>query len=73
MRNIARCLESAGTDLSKVVRRRLYFVDIAAHMGIVDEVWGRFVGEPHPASTAIQVGALAKEGALIEIEVTAGI
>ena len=62
-----------GTDLSKVVRRRLYFIDMKAHLRIVDKIWGDFVDQPYPVSTAIQVGALAKENALIEIEVTAGI
>ena len=42
------------------------------HLRIVDEVWGRYVDEPHPVSTAIGVTDLAKEGALIEIEVAAG-
>lgn len=59
--------------MARVMRRRLYFIDMKEHLRIVDKIWGDYVDEPHPVSTAIQVGALAKEGALIEIEVTAGI
>ncbi|KAB8437385.1 hypothetical protein FH972_025064 [Carpinus fangiana] len=73
IKNIEICLKAAGTDLQHVVRRRLYFIDIQAHLRIVDSVWGRYVDEPYPVSTAIQVGGLAKEGALIEIEVTAAL
>lgn len=58
-----------GTDLSKVVRRRLYFINMKEDLRIVDKIWGDFMDPPYPVSTAIQVGALAKEGALIEIEV----
>ena len=37
----------------------------------VDVVWGRWFEEPFPVSTCVQIGALAKEGALVELEVVA--
>lgn len=58
-----------GTDLSKVLRRRLYLINMKEDLKTVDRIWSEFVDHPYPVSTAIQVGALAKEGALIEIEV----
>jgi 2-iminobutanoate/2-iminopropanoate deaminase len=80
-------LEAAGSDLGKVVRRRIYIIDMKEFRK-VDEVWGKWFEEPYPVSTCVQVsgclecfyvgwliglqiGALAKEGALVELEVVA--
>lgn len=37
----------------------------------VDAVWAKYFKPPYPVSTCVQVGALAKEGALVELEVEA--
>lgn len=42
-----------------------------AQFRIVDRVWAENFKEPFPVSTCIQVGGLAKEGALVELEVDA--
>ena len=39
----------------------------------VDAVWAEWFEEPFPVSTCVQVGGLAKEGALVELEVSAGV
>lgn len=71
MFNILACLEHSGVPNPRIVRRRLYFTDLQRDLRTVDEVWGRYVKDPQPVSTAVQVGALAKPGAVIEIEVEA--
>ena len=70
MRNISAVLASQGSDLSKVTRRRIYLVDMA-DLRVVDRVWGEWVGAPQPVSTCVGVTALAKEGAVVEVEVEA--
>ncbi|KAJ9623976.1 hypothetical protein H2203_005423 [Taxawa tesnikishii (nom. ined.)] len=62
--NIKACLEAAGSSLDKVVRRRIYIIDMKQFRK-VDEIWGS--GFP----SLILIGALAKEGALVELEVVA--
>ncbi|KAK5172672.1 uncharacterized protein LTR77_002792 [Saxophila tyrrhenica] len=68
--NIRACLEAAGSSLDKVVRRRIYIIDMGEFRK-VDGIWGEEVREPFPVSTCVQIGALAKEGALVELEVDA--
>ena len=70
MRNISATLASQGSDLSKITRRRIYLVDMG-DLRTVDRVWGEWVGAPHPVSTCVGVTALAKEGAVVEVEVEA--
>ncbi|KAI9714509.1 MAG: hypothetical protein M1820_000470 [Bogoriella megaspora] len=70
IRNIQACLEAAGSNLDKVVRRRIYIIDMK-NFREVDGVWAGYFSEPYPVSTCVQIGALAKEGALVELEVEA--
>jgi enamine deaminase RidA (YjgF/YER057c/UK114 family) len=70
--NIKLALAAAGANFEHVVRVTNYFVDITAHLPIYLEVRDRYVDtKAPPASTAIQIGKLAREGALFEIEATA--
>jgi 2-iminobutanoate/2-iminopropanoate deaminase len=39
----------------------------------VDKIWGEWFEEPWPVSTCVQIGGLAKEGAVVELEVVAEI
>lgn len=71
MRNIKACLEATGSNTSKVVRRRMYFMDIKRDIKTVVDVWNRYVPRPYPVTTAVQISGLVKVGALIEIEVEA--
>ena len=68
--NIKAVLEAAGSSLDKVVRRRIYIIDMS-QFRIVDDIWGRYFEWPYPVSTCVGVTALAKEGALVELEVVA--
>lgn len=68
--NIRACLEAAGSNLDKVVRRRIYIIDMREFRK-VDRIWGEQLNEPFPVSTCVQIGGLAKEGALVELEVDA--
>jgi 2-iminobutanoate/2-iminopropanoate deaminase len=54
MRNIRACLEAGGSSLEKVVRRRIYIIDIKQFRE-VDAIWAEWVGPPYPVSTCVQV------------------
>ncbi|EME38038.1 hypothetical protein DOTSEDRAFT_39585 [Dothistroma septosporum NZE10] len=71
MKNIETCLKAAGSGVEKIVRRRMYFMNIKQDIKTVMDVWDRHVPKPQPVSTAVQISGLAKEGALIELEVEA--
>jgi len=54
IKNIKVCLEAAGSSLDKVVRRRIYIIDMKQFRQ-VDEIWGKWFEEPFPVSTCVQV------------------
>jgi 2-iminobutanoate/2-iminopropanoate deaminase len=64
--NMQRTLDAAGACLSDVVKLTIHLVDIRG-MSVVAEVRSRFFQAPMPASTAVQVSALAP-GVLLEID-----
>lgn len=69
MNNLANVLESAGSDLSKVVKTTVFLID----MGNFDEmnaVYGEFFSGTKPARATVQVSKLPKN-ANIEIEAVA--
>jgi enamine deaminase RidA (YjgF/YER057c/UK114 family) len=69
--NLKAALAAAGAGFEHVVRITNYFVDMD-HLPIFFEVRDRHVNtKAPPASTAIQVVRLAREGALFEIEAIA--
>ena len=69
--NLKAGLKSAGAGFEHVVKLTNFFVDMA-HLPVFFEVRDRFVNTTAPpASTAIQVGRLAREGALFEVEAVA--
>ena len=69
--NVKLALEAAGASFKHVARITNYFVDMA-HLPIFFEVRDRYVNtKAPPASTAIQVVKLARDGALFEIEAIA--
>jgi enamine deaminase RidA (YjgF/YER057c/UK114 family) len=69
--NLKLALAAAGANLEHVVRVTNYFVDIA-HLPVYLEIRDRYVNtKAPPASTAIQISKLAREGALFELEATA--
>ena len=69
--NLKLALAAAGARFEHVVKITNYFVDIA-HLPIFIEVRDSFVDVKNPpASTAVQIVRLAREGALFEIEAIA--
>ena len=70
-RNLEQALAAAGAGFEHVVKLNNYLVDIA-QIAIFREVRDRFVDTAAPpASTAIAVPALARPGALLEVEAIA--
>ncbi|HEU5017144.1 MAG TPA: RidA family protein [Pseudolabrys sp.] len=69
--NLKAALAAGGAGFEHVARITNYFVDMD-HLPIFFEVRDRYVNtKAPPASTAIQVVRLAREGALFEIEAIA--
>ncbi len=69
--NLKNALAAVGAGFEHVVKLNNYFVDIA-HIGQFREVRDRFVDTAAPpASTAVAISALARPGALIEVEAIA--
>ena len=69
--NLKAGLASVGGGFEHVVKITNFFTDMA-HLPVFFEVRDKFVNiKAPPASTAIQVGRLAREGALFEVEAVA--
>jgi len=69
--NLKAGLKSAGAGFEHVVKITNFFTDMS-HLPLFFEVRDKFVNtKAPPASTAIQVGRLAREGALFEVEAVA--
>ena len=69
--NLKAALAAVGGGFEHVVKITNYFVDMA-HLRAFFEVRDRYVNtKSPPASTAIQIVKLAREGALFEIEAVA--
>ena len=69
--NLKAGLASVGAGFEHVVKITSFFTDMA-HLPAFFEVRDRYVNtKAPPASTAIQVGRLAREGAVFEIEAVA--
>jgi reactive intermediate/imine deaminase len=68
--NLAAVLEAAGASLRDVVKTTVFITDMR-HREAYSEVRQQFYSSDPPASTLVQVVALAEPGALIEIEAIA--
>ena len=69
--NLKAGLKSVGGGFEHVVKITNFFVDMS-HLPVFFEVRDSFVNtKAPPASTAIQVGRLARDGALFEVEAVA--
>ena len=70
IRNIEKALQQAGASLQDVVRTRIYLTDIS-RLNEAARAHGEAFGEIRPASTMVQVSALAEPQMLVEIEAIA--
>jgi len=69
--NLKAALAAAGAGFEHVVKTTNYFIDMS-HLPIFREVRdGFFDTKAPPASTAVQIGKLARDGLLFEIEAIA--
>jgi reactive intermediate/imine deaminase len=69
-KNLQAALDTAGAKFSDVVKMNTYITDMAKAPA-VREVRARYFGQSAPASTLVQVVALARPELMIEIEVIA--
>ena len=69
-RNVGEVLAAAGAGFGDVVKVTVFLTDIADRARI-DPVRQEVFGRARPASTLVEVAALAVEGAKIEVEVVA--
>lgn len=68
--NLATVLEQAGASLESIVKLGVYLTDIAT-LREYGRIRAELMPGPPPASTAVQVGALAIPGMMIEVEAIA--
>lgn len=64
-------LERAGMGFGDVLKVTVYLADIN-HRAVINPVRIKYFGEARPASTLVEVSALAVPGMLVEIEAIAG-
>jgi enamine deaminase RidA (YjgF/YER057c/UK114 family) len=71
--NLKNALASVGGTFANVVKLNGYLTDAKAQLPILREVRDAYLSKdtPPPASTVVQVVALAREGLMIEVEVVA--
>jgi 2-iminobutanoate/2-iminopropanoate deaminase len=72
LENLALALRAVGSSFDDVVKVTVYLTDIGDRVRIND-VRREFFGETRPASTLVQVVALALPGAAVEIEAIAAV
>jgi 2-iminobutanoate/2-iminopropanoate deaminase len=69
MRNIGALLKAAGTDFAHVVRTTVFLADMG-EFAAMNAVYARYVVDPPPARSTVQVAALPRN-ARVEIDVIA--
>jgi 2-iminobutanoate/2-iminopropanoate deaminase len=69
LRNLQSVLDAAGLGFDDVVKTTIFLADIG-DFAAVNAVYARFMADPPPARSTVQVAALPK-GGLVEIEAIA--
>jgi 2-iminobutanoate/2-iminopropanoate deaminase len=69
MRNLVAVLDAGGATLADLVKTTIFLADMA-DFATVNAVYGRYVPDPPPARSTVQVAALPKAGR-VEIEAIA--
>ncbi len=68
--NIRTVLEQAGATFDDVVKVTVYLTDMS-DLGVLARVRDQYLPGAKPASTAVQVSALAQPGMMVEVEAIA--
>ncbi|WP_299688792.1 RidA family protein [uncultured Tateyamaria sp.] len=68
---ISNVLSAAGASFADVIEMTTYHVDLHQHFDTFEAVHATYVTAPYPAWTAVEVSALRRPGALVEIRVIA--
>jgi reactive intermediate/imine deaminase len=71
-KNLEAALTAAGATFSDVVKMNTYVTDMS-QIAVIREIRARYFAAATPASTLVQVGALARPDLMIEIEVIAAV
>lgn len=71
MKNLAAVLSSAGASWKDVVKTTVFLHDMS-DFPVVNETYGRALGDARPARSTVQVSALPR-GVLVEIEAIAAL
>ena len=71
LENLKAVLEEGGATLDDVVKVTVFVTNVAEHFSQIHEVRAEFWGKDYPASTLVEVSALANPDFLIEIEAVA--
>ena len=69
MLNLRSVLDAAGVTFEDVVKTTIFLADMG-DFGVVNAIYGRFMPDPPPARSTVQVAGLPK-GGRVEIEVIA--
>lgn len=64
-------LRKAGLDFGALVEMTTYHIGLRDHLELFKSVRAKYVVEPYPAWTAIEVAGFVREGAIIEIRAIA--
>jgi enamine deaminase RidA (YjgF/YER057c/UK114 family) len=74
LENIKAALAAVGATFDNVIKVNVYMLDLRKDQPIWSEVKQQYVNKnAPPASTTVQVSALTREGALLEVEVVAAL
>jgi len=68
---IGSVLRAGGLTFGSIVEMTTYHVGLRDHFDLFNAIRLEYLGEPYPAWTAVEVAALRREGAIVEIRVTA--
>ena len=71
MENIKAVLESAGATMDDVVKVGVFVTNLEEHFAQIHEVRAQYFRKDYPASTMVEVKALANKDLLIEMEAVA--